>query len=568
MASKKKLPLSLSQMFLCAAIALAAGTFLWEVVEYERMVAQNPYPVLGRVVQAVKMLILIGGVCFGVRFLWRRAVKSSLCAKVYRAIPAWAVVGVILVVAMVVRAQAVAGLGDAEKILSSMEYETARYCFILEEAPERGTIADSYLLYAVKNANESLYQLWLLPLAMHAVGEGPLSVYALNLLLEACNVLLMGGCGYLVAKKAGAAVAALLYALWPHAILACSVVSPVLLSITVLLAVLLLGMRLFRLADGGVKGSLGFATFLLLGVMLGICLHATISGVLVVPTVVAAVLVKQVKCNRENSFVLFLKSRWISGAALLVMIVLTERALLGMVGASTYHQVPDAYTATGYAAAVGVHQQADGRWNEQDAQVLQDAQDIPQVQREFWATAFQRVKDADGEKLLPFLREKLSYLWRAFVDASSQQADASPWAQRHSIIYLCLLAMMAVGAGAMLHRRRSQAGVLAAVYMAQWCAALLLAPNQAMPMEWWLCPLLLSAGMITFLQKPEPMPEPVEKTQHTSLVFKAEEIINGGVTITATKASAEQSIAELGEESLYVKAADNANLTVVQPKEE
>lgn len=568
MESKKKLPLSLKQMLLCAMVALAAATFLWEAVEYERMVAQNPYPVLGRVVQAVKMLLLIGGVCFGVRFLWRRAVKCSLCVKGYRAIPAWAVVGVILVVAMIIRAQVVAAMGNAEKIMSSMEYETARCCFVLEEAPVPGTVADSYLLYAVKNANESLYQLWLLPLAMQALGEGPLSVYVLNLLLEACNVLLMGGCGYLVSKKAGAAVAALLYALWPHAILACSGVSPVLLSITVLLAVLLLGMRVFQIADGTAKERLGFAMFLLLGIMLGVCLHVTISGVLVVPAVIITMLVKQVKNNRESSFVLFLKSRLIRTVTLLVVIVLTESALLGMMGASTHHQVPDAYTATGYAAAVGVYQQADGRWNEADAQVLQDAQEIPQTQREFWATAFQRVKEADGEKLLPFLREKLSYLWRTFVDAPAQQATASELTQRRAVIYLCLLATMAVGAGAMLYRRRSQASVPAAVYIAQWGAALLLAPNQAMPMEWWLCPLLLSTGMIAFLQKSEPEPERVEKMQHTSLVFKAEKIINGGVTITATKASAEQSIAELGEESLYVKAADNANLTVIQPKEE
>ncbi len=568
MESKKKLPLSLCHILLCAVVALVAGTFLWEAIEYERMVAQNPYPVLGRVVQIIKMLMLIGAVCFGVRSLWRSAAKRRLCVRMYRAIPTWAVVGVILAIAMAVRIQAIAVLGDAEKILSSMEYETALYRFILKEAPVRGTIADSYLLYAVKNANESMYQLWLLPLVMHAVGEGTLSVYALNLLLEACNVLLMGGCGYLVGKKAGAAVAALLYALWPHAIMVCSMVSPVLLSITVLLSVLLLGMRLFRLADGGVKGRFGFATFLLLGVMLGICLHATISGVLVAPAVVAAVLVKRVKSNLDTTFVLLLKSRWISGAMLVGVIVLTEWALLGMMGASTWHQVPDAYTGTGYAAAVGVHQQADGRWNAQDAQVLQEAQDIPQVQRDFWATAHQRVKDADGGKLLPFLREKLSYLWRAFVEAPVQHAAASPWIQRHSIIYLCLLAMMAVGGGAMLYRGRSQAEMLAAVYMAQWCGALLLAPNQATPMEWWLCPLLLCVGMVAFLQKPESMPDPVENAHKSLLVFKAEEIINGGVTITATKAIAEQSIAELGEESLYVKAANHPHLTVVQQKEE
>ena len=44
------------------------------------------------------------------------------------------------------------------------------------------------------------------------------------------------------------------------------------------------------------------------------------------------------------------------------------------------------------------------------------------------------VADHD-KKLLPFLREKLSYLWRTFVDAPAQQAAASELASRQRAMH-------------------------------------------------------------------------------------------------------------------------------------
>lgn len=570
MKDKQKSTLGLGRILLCLCLAAACGTMLWEAVSYERMMAQSPYPILGRVVIVVKMLLLIGAVLGGYCLVWKKARKRAWCRSIYAGVPTWAIVAVIVAAGLAWRAWAIAVQGDAAQIVASMDYEVAKYRHLLKEAPVGGTIADSYMVYAAKRSNEMLYQLWLLPLTMHLFGEGANAVYALNLLLEAGNIILMGACGSLLAKKPGAVAAAALYAVWPHMILNCSQVSPVLLAVFVLLCVLALAMKLILIASGEDMKRFQFIAFPLLGIMLAVLLHVSTAGVLIVPLVIASLLFRRMKSKSENGLVLFLNARFASGALILLITVCAELALVAGLKATTYHDVPNAYTAAGYSIAVGLDQPAAGRWNEADALLLQNAYDTVAVQKEFWSLSGERIAQMKLGDAPAFFQEKLNYLWRVFADMCVPAEPVNSLLhQRHVYAFLCMLALAAVGAAGLYRRGQAQAGVLAAAYIAQWLAALLLTPNQSMPVEVWVCPALLAVGMIRLLMQTKPAEaEQNDEKKHTSLVFKAEEIIKGGVSISATKASAEQSIAEKGDESLYVKAEGNSNLLVVEPEGE
>ena len=171
-------------------IEIMLCVYIWDAVSYERLAALSPYPILGRIIVVIRVLINFTLILF-IYIIIKRIDVHRFVKKYGYSVAS----GLILIFGIILRLTTAQQYGALYNETQSIEYQIAKASLNLSNiAPEHGTLLESSMQYLAKNRLNSIFPLYVLPFFFRLFGSSSPGVHYANILIDTLNMMLLYFC--------------------------------------------------------------------------------------------------------------------------------------------------------------------------------------------------------------------------------------------------------------------------------------------------------------------------------------------------------------------------------------
>jgi len=532
-------------------------------LRHEYTVQGRIYPVWGYIALFARLFCLLAVIIAAFALLKIPARRLPSSKAVYAA-----VLSAVIAAAAAIR---IWGFLETGTEWASEQLETGVAQSIIElegKAAGEGTLLESYMTYAARNASGMYYPVFILPLLIRITGDGGTAVMTGNIIFGTLSVLLAAKAGRtLTGKRSVGILCAAAAALWPPAVASCTKSVTVPFVMCLLLLTIILISRITQGARGEAVHAAASLYPALLGIICGI-LQFCFPGALVLTIACALYL-----AFRKNEDMipggplshLILRSRKFCAVSMLLFAAASAAVTGALMHNATGQDIPGPLERTAYSAMTGMNAEALGQWNEEDAALYENAETLDEAYSTALETASERFMSEGLPGLAVLAAEKLSYIWRVHLSTSHMPFETSsgimdPVREHLGLLSLAYIVLSFTGLVIWYKRSGGRQPALMPAFISSYISLLFLMAAGVPEWIFWMPVFLLPFLVLTAV------PERIKAAavQNESALFPdAVYVMEQGVVVQMSDETFRKGGEETEKDSWYNRVKDEDNLKLI-----